>query len=199
MPTAEKSKPEEERVKNEKQGEESRYPLNEITYFPGGGRLEIGMEEGKQSFKFYHPSGSSIHFDPNGSMRVFVGGETRITTNSKTETVDGNSDTHIKGHSSTSIAQGERKVVVGDSASTTTGDVFVNIIGDSGIAVKGNAVMAVEGNMTMDAGQNFHLRAKGDMTLGTDGAIKLQSAKIEMQPNGDGDPGYAWLKDNTTT
>lgn len=168
----------------------SEYPYNGVWQFPGGMRIVMGEERGKECFKFYHPSGSYVEFFPDGKVSTMIIGEQKqYNKGGVTITVDENSDVHVAGHQKITVGGGSHIEVQGDAGVVVGGDVALAALSNLGISAKGNVYLGVDGDLNMNVKGNMNQQVKGDLTIGTGGKTTHQSPEIALNPS-DGASGY---------
>lgn len=144
----------------------SKYPYQRVTQSEGGIRIEEGNEPGKESYKFFHPSGSYIEWFPNGKkVSMTIGENKQYNKGGVTLTVDENYDVHIKGHSKLQVGGGAHIEVAGDAGIISTGQVA--------LSAKNLAVQAK--HIYMGATGNFNLNVEGDSSITTTGTTSIKS------------------------
>lgn len=170
--------------------EPGEYPTNHVFRTPGGiVRIECD-DLGKQSITEIHPSGNIKIIHPDGSVVQTTVGETKFEYGSQTVTVKHNQDINVGGKMKTHVEGGMWTEIMGNMDVTVGQGAHVNVLGDAAVAINGNAQIAAKKNLNLDAQGDLNLRSKGAMTLGSDGGMKIQSTRIEIQPEGDGAAGY---------
>lgn len=179
---------------DKQQTEDSAYPQNWVIQMPGGHRLEIGNEPGKECVKFYGAGGQYMEFMPNGSkMEVVIGDAVSYYKGGKTETVDENSDSYVAGHSRTTIAKGEHKEVVGDSGTVVGGKSVMYSKGQMSVGTQKGMYLAAGESIGMNAAKGMTINVKGDMELNVTGALKIKGdggvtvngQTIKLNPSGE--------------
>lgn len=166
------------------------YPTNHITRTPGGiVRIETD-DPNHVTIAEFHPGGHFRIIHPDGSVVESSPSESKFEFGSQTVTVRHNLDINAGGKMKMQIEGGAHITTAGDLAITAGQTGVINILGDAAIAINGNLELGVKKDVNIVADGDFNMRAKGAMTLGSDGGMKIQSTKIEFQPEGDGSPGY---------
>ena len=153
----------------------SKYPEYHVFQFPGGHRIEVGNEAGKECIKLFTAGGSCVEWKPDGSMmQVTIGDAQQYYKGGKTETVDENSDVHVMGHSRTTIGKGEHKEVVGDSGSYVAGKSAMYSKGQISIDTAEGMYLGAKGSIGINSSKGMKIHVKGDMELNVTGALKLK-------------------------
>lgn len=169
---------------------ESEYPYNNVWQFPGGMRVVLGDQRGKECMKIYHPSGTYMEMFPDGKLSMMVIGEQKqYNKGGVTITVDENSDVHISGHQKITVGGGSHIEVQGDAGVVVGGDVAMAGLKNMGISTKGNLYLGVDGDLNMNVKGNMNQQVKGNLNVGTGGSTTHQSTEISLNPS-DGSSGY---------
>tara|TARA_R110000868_G_scaffold25423_7_gene99177 strand:- start:1918 stop:2517 length:600 start_codon:yes stop_codon:yes gene_type:complete len=169
---------------------ESKYPYNRVTQMPGGMRLVIGEERGKESMKIYHPSGTYMEMFPDGKMASMTIGENKQYNKSGTTvTVDENGDIHFTGHQKITMGGGSHIEVSGDAGIVVGGSTVLTSLGDMGMSVKGNMYMGVDGDMNMNVTGNMNTLVGGKNYVGSGAPMTVQATQLNLNP-ADGQSGY---------
>lgn len=150
----------------QKELEESKYPLNYVTQFDGGHRLVVSNERGKEFIRLMHPSGSYQEIQPDGKMVSFTNGESKsYTKGGMTVTVDENGDFNIVGHSKAQVSGGMHMEIAGDMGGAIAGNIALAGMGNAGFSVKGNMYMATDGAFNIHVTGAANIKADGGMTI----------------------------------
>lgn len=147
------SSPSRGRLPNRDNDIKPKYPLNQVTVWPGGHELHIDSTKGKERYRFAHKSGTYTEIYQNGDVTNFVVGHSQtLHKGGVTLSINNNGDVKIGGHN---------RFVLGAGA-------HIEVLGNAGIAVAGDTVLAGSGNLKMSV---------GDMYLGVRGNLDMHVAK----------------------
>ena len=160
-----------------------KYGYHYVDEDEGGIRIERVTEPGKESYAFFHPSGSYVEWFPNGKkVSMTIGENKQYNKGGVTITVDENQDVHIKGHSKLQVGGGSHIEVAGDAGIVVQGDTALATMGDFGVKAKniylgarGNLNVNVEGSYNTQVGGSTVFNTTNDTTLNTGGTM-LQTA-----------------------
>jgi len=183
------NKPTKDRIETD-ETPESQYPYNNVWQFPGGVRLVVGDERGKEAIKLFHPSGTYVEFFPDGKLATMTIGENKqYNKGGVTITVDENSDIHIGGHHKMTVAGGTHVEIQGDAGVVIGGKTAMAVLGDLGLSVNGNMYLAAKGSINMNAMGNMNIQAQGTMYHGSGSQHTIQATNLALNPS-DGGSGY---------
>ena len=168
----------------------NKYPHNQTFQFAGGLRMIIGNEQGKETAKLFHPSGTYMEIFPDGKLATMVIGENKSMNKGGTSiTIDENGDVHYSGHGKFTVGGGAHIEVQGDAGVVVGGKTAMVGLGDMGLSVNGNLLLTAKGNINMNASGNMNLQAKGTTYQGSGSTHTIQTTKLDLNPS-DGSSGY---------
>jgi hypothetical protein len=183
------SNPTKNRIEND-ETPESKYPYNNVWQFPGGVRLVVGDERGKECVKLFHPSGTYFEMFPDGKLAMtHVGEKKEYNKGGVTLTIDENSDVHISGHSKLTVGGGAHIEIAGDAGVMIGGKTSMISLGDMGLTVAGNLYMGVKGDFKQNVMGNMETLVQGTNRIGTGGTTTVQAPELQLNPV-DGGNGY---------
>ena len=152
-----------------------KYPYQRVTQTEGGFKIVENNEPGKESYKFFHPSGSYFEFMPNGKVvSMNIGENKQYNKGGVTITVDENNDVHIKGHSKLQVGGGAHIEVSGDAGIIVGGTTALATTGDLGVNAK-NIYMGATGNFNLNVEGSSTITTKGTTAINSEGAINIKS------------------------
>jgi hypothetical protein len=154
-----------------KRAPSGKYGYHYVDEDEGGIRIERVTEPGKESYAFFHPSGSYVEWFPNGKkVSMTIGENKEYNKGGVTITIDENHDVHIKGHSKLQVGGGSHIEVAGDAGIVVGGSVAMSMPkGDLGIQAK---------NIFMGATGNFNLNVEGAMKISSKGRGVVESSAV---------------------
>jgi hypothetical protein len=168
---------------------EGEYPTHWVEQYPGGIRVVIGNEKGKESYAIYHPSGTYMQMFPDGtSVSMHIGENKQYNKGGVTLTVDENGDIHIRGHHKLQVGGGSHVEVQGDAGIIVGGDVALAGLGNIGMNAHGNLYLGVRGNMSFNVEGNFKAEVKGTTTMLSEGSTTV-ATKGDMAMSSSGNMG----------
>lgn len=164
--------------------ESSKYPLEDVYQSVGGIRIVISNEEGKESYRIMHPSGSYTEMQPDGTTVNFnIGKATTYVKGGLVLSVDENNDVRISGHNTLRVAGGSHIEVAGDAGIMVKGDVALAGLGNMGMSVNGNVYLGAKGDFNMNVAGKASFKVAGDLTMGS-GTFTAQATSINLNPGG---------------
>lgn len=175
---------------NKTETPEGKYPQQKVLRTAGNLIIAWSDEKGRESLKVFHPSGSFVEFQPDGSVMSMNIGESRSYNKSgSTSTSDDNSSNHSYGHTQSTVGGGIHIEVQGDAGIMIGGKAAIVGLGDTGLAVNGNLYIGAKGNVSINATGNIDMQAKGKTYQGSGQGHEIQSPKTDINPK-DGASGY---------
>ena len=143
------------------------YPANKVIELSSGLCLEIDETLGSERVSIYHPKGSWIEMNPDGSVSHRAFGD-------RYKTVLGDEFVYIDGTVSVTIAGDSNIQVNGDSSISTAGDTNLRVGGNLNTSVEGDVNTFVTGayNITAKNGFNFYSGTSYSLTTVSDINVK---------------------------
>ena len=131
-----------------------------------GNSITVDDSKGAESMTFQHRTGSSIQFNPDGSVHVTThNGKYEMTFGEERVTITGANDITVKGDASLRV--------YGDYNVTAHKNYNLTVLGDFNVTAK-NLNRSIRGNMDTEA-KNVNKRIEGSCTYNTQGACVMSS------------------------
>lgn len=148
-----------------------KYPYTHGHSTAGGHRVQWDDAVGQENVSYNHPAGSSIDFQPDGSVVLKSSGDFQLS-------VSKNLDVSVKGAATITIG-GDARIIANTAtveaktnATITAGaKTFINAVGDVQIAATGSAIMNAGGTCTIAAIGATSVSSSGITTVS--GAVGL--------------------------